>query len=399
MNEFLKKCLVLFALCFVCSIVIGEDPEATGDVRCYKNSCEKIECPNVTCINGTLFNSPSYECGCCKQCILQLSKDQTCGPELSDRECGPGLTCAPKDGKYFCMKKNTTCVQAQYEFDGRKQKGEVGMYEARPECDREGEYVAKKCTPGGSCYCIDKEGKRIFGEGLPDAVLAGETMDCQCSRDYEVAKQLRALDTAAFFHCLPNGNYDKLQCIAQACFCINPTDQSLASVNKEPITNVEDLPCFKEEIHVNKYYRPCEVERNQARQLRFQYSRNNVTVITIDLPICTPDGYYHPLRKSESRMYCANPHGEKIEDFEVGEDSASAKTMNCNCARSRYWLDSSKVSKPTCCKNGNFRPIQCRGGVCFCVNSNGDQVGLEVPSANYASLNCHDPATFPTCDG
>ena len=66
----------------------------------------------------------------------------------------------------------------------------------------------------------------------------------ECSREYEVAKQLKALDAAAFFHCLPNGNYDKLQCIAQACFCINPADQSLAS-NKEPITNVEDLPCCK----------------------------------------------------------------------------------------------------------------------------------------------------------
>ena len=85
--------------------------------------------------------------------------------------------------------------------------------------------------------------KPIAYKALPLSVESAIVFSSECSRDYEVAKQLRALDTAAFFHCLPNGNYDKVQCIAQACFCINPADQSLASGNKEPITNVEDLPC------------------------------------------------------------------------------------------------------------------------------------------------------------
>lgn len=54
-------------------------------------------------------------------------------------------------------------------------------------------------------------------------------------------------------------------------------------------------------MHYNGYYRPCERERGKARALLYKYNSNNITVLKIEMPECTPDGYYHPVRKGESK--------------------------------------------------------------------------------------------------
>ena len=56
-------------------------------------------------------------------------------------------------------------------------------------------------------------------------------------------------------------------------------------------------------------------------------------------------------------------------------------------------MASQNLAKPVCCENGSYRPIQCRGGVCFCVNSNGDQEGIEVALTETSKLNC----SFKSC--
>lgn len=47
------------------------------------------------------------------------------------------------------------------------------------------------------------------------------------------------------------------------------------------------------------------------------------------------------------------------------------------------------LERPVCCKNGNFREIQCRRGMCRCVDSDGRQVGQE--NADVAELSCFKP--------
>ena len=123
MSELLKRISLLLVFCFACSFVLGD--EAIGNVLCYKESCEEAKCPDVNCTNGTLLTSPSYECGCCKLCLEYLGirffksmritnelrenltgKGDTCGLQLSSKECGPGLYCKDSDGKgkYICTK-------------------------------------------------------------------------------------------------------------------------------------------------------------------------------------------------------------------------------------------------------------------------------------------------------
>jgi hypothetical protein len=63
----------------------------------------------------------------------------------------------------------------------------------------------------------------------------------ECSRAYQLALA-GSLQSVQFPHCLPNGNYDTLQCVNQACFCISSTNQTLTS-SIQPITAITELPC------------------------------------------------------------------------------------------------------------------------------------------------------------
>lgn len=49
----------------------------------------------------------------------------------------------------FFNSVNTLCYDAQEEYDYRKMMGTLGMYESRPNCDANGDYVARMCQPGG----------------------------------------------------------------------------------------------------------------------------------------------------------------------------------------------------------------------------------------------------------
>ena len=60
--------------------------------------------------------------------------------------------------------------------------------------------------------------------------------------------------------------------------------------------------------------------------------------------------------------------------YRVPRRSAAANTT-CNCARSSYHMQSAgqRTDLPQCCENGAFRPYQCRGLYCYCVDEHGQQ--------------------------
>lgn len=49
--------------------------------------------------------------------------------------------------------------------------------------------------------------------------------------------------------------------------------------------------------HTPKYYRVCEVERMERQAVLDAYARQNITVVGLEMPNCTPDGFYAPVRK------------------------------------------------------------------------------------------------------
>lgn len=44
------------------------------------------------------------------------------------------------------------------------------------------------------------------------------------------------------------------------------------------------------------------------------------------------------------------------------------------------------TEKPDCCANGNYNPMQCRRGLCRCVDINGNQISKEVSFLDRALL-------------
>jgi len=188
-----------------------------------------------------------------------------------------------------------------------------------------------------------------------------------------------------FPHCLPNGNYDSLQCVDLACYCIDTRNLTITT-SLVPIFVIEELPCFDPEVHYNYYKRPCEMEKSRIDKLKHNYILGNVSVLGLESPDCSPDGYYQPVRKTESSTYCADPLGVKIDDYQITGTSSS----NCACARTRNLLRNLGIPLPQCCSDGSYQKYQCRGGVCFCVDSNtGDQIDLEVQSSDVKSLKCY----------
>lgn len=55
------------------------------------------------------------------------------------------------------------------------------------------------------------------------------------------------------------------------------------------------------------------------------------------------------------------------------------------CAQTELLMMES-LERPVCCKNGNFRRVQCRRGLCRCVDTDGRQDGLE--NADVTKLHC-----------
>jgi len=75
--------------------------------------------------------------------------------------------------------------------------------------------------------------------------------------------------------------------------------------------------------------------------------------------------------------------------YEAVKFSAAAEIINCHCARVRDLLQNSATGKPRCCSNGNYRPWQCVGTKCFCVDKMGRQDMRYNEAEDPSELDCY----------
>lgn len=147
---YLFSCLFVFWI----AIAFGVVPPI-GDVNCKPDSCGGIACQTFNCSYGKVMNSPQSPCSCCKICMQYIGENEICGINYSDRECGPGLTCTrttfgSSKPSYKCGKMDTACFQAQSIYEKKRENGILGMYETRPNCDSNGDFVGRKCQPNAA---------------------------------------------------------------------------------------------------------------------------------------------------------------------------------------------------------------------------------------------------------
>lgn len=75
--------------------------------------------------------------------------------------------------------------------------------------------------------------------------------------------------------------------------------------------------------------RDCELKKARIDIQIAEAEENNEIVIIADMPRCDPDGNYAAIQTNFDRLYCADPNGTKLEDFEVAKFSWEAQEMNC----------------------------------------------------------------------
>ncbi|EFA06927.2 hypothetical protein TcasGA2_TC009876 [Tribolium castaneum] len=389
----------------LCSSTFCSDYTEKNNCRELPDSC-KIQ--NST-YNGLMLPSPD-PCNCCQYCLVNLKENDFCaegedGGLVPDSICGPGLTCdggVCKKMSLAQVKDNTPeCAKAAADYEKRKAEGNIGTMEMPPNCDDSGFYKPYKCNLGQTCSCVDKDGKRIFGE-IPYTSNADSILKCACSRKYQDAFNFfeRHLHPNEHFRCTESGDYDTIQCIGDWCMCTDasdgaPTFPSRSSVNISDISSTTLKDCFQEGVHEEgKYYYPCAEKYLQVLAEINSYKKEGFSeVFEVEFPSCSLDGKYAPVQKNEDGGYCANPDGTPMGDYK-----GDATEMNCNCAKTLLLIPEEANEKPECCSNGNFNRIQCRRGKCYCVDFDGYQdvkntdatKEIEVDADSIEQLFCYE---------
>ncbi|XP_076068640.1 uncharacterized protein LOC143041002 [Oratosquilla oratoria] len=336
--------------------------------------------PAETCKDGVVLKNITT-CNCGFYCINPIEEKEKCFSrvyvDMPDEICGWGLECIDKTtgtGDRTCGKNlQKPCINAsvQYETTGIFNPGEL-----RPNCDGEGKYAGRQCTTGGTCYCVDKDGNRIFGEAL---AVDADNMNCECSRYWN---EIDEDQLSSGMRCLTNGNFDALQCINNVCFCFDSDSQTLTS-GPIPMNILIYLDCYNKSIHTSTYWQPCEKAYHKYMEAETQNFTTGARK-----PRCTVDGFYHQVQYVDTHAFCADKNGKQIENFTA--PIYQSDDMDCNCAHHRKLLEDAKLStKPHCCPNGNYFPWQTRGLLGYCVDNNGNQNGQAEALTNVENLHCY----------
>nr|XP_049700558.1 uncharacterized protein LOC110373801 [Helicoverpa armigera] len=358
---------------------------------------------------GLRMRSPTI-CNCCDYCLVFYGEGEHCstgGPGMGTTigRCGDGLTCtADEDSWTTCTRMKSECHTAQDTYDDREEKGLIGSLEQRPHCDGRGMFAPYECIPAHTCFCQSEEGHRIFGEVLNLGAITTRNLECGCSRFHERLKQRISPGVPTPVvgpRCTSDGNFFPIQCIGRTCYCVNKQtgvivdDSESIDLDTHPIS---DLPCYDRETDLFPQYSegeppynfttPCleDMQEKIALILKSEEEGYNVDYHNT-FPECLPDGTFTRIAMTRTgSKICIDERGHQIEDYESLPTSSDFDNMNCNCAQTANIMRTSP-ERPVCCKNGNFRTIQCRRGMCRCVDEYGRQTAQE--QADVTKLECY----------
>jgi len=439
---------ILLLLPTLFSAVLSDCPTYENNIFCQAGSTNCISCKaggddgvGLPCdgVRLNLFASEEDFCGWCPDtCVPFIEEGERCWQVISGSQvhgmCGPHLECQKQDGDQFptCAKmKGKGCLDAQNEYEEHLESGLVGMDQTRPDCDDDGFWGPVQCTGADVCRCVNKKtGRPIHGVEL-NMTVAVNSMTCGCAREAAELKEMgcgmkvkydgpesRSMgrfeqeytecmnSQESYFpgqlRCMPNGNYDMAQCIAQTtdapnnpayamedCFCYEegkPLNSSLAPINIAHIV----LDCHRpdnETGHYEGFYRPCQKKLVEHKKLVAEYKAAGITYISTEwFEDCDIDGFYSKVQRVQDNPtegFCADKNGDPLEDFQGSYDE-----MDCECAMVRS-LSSQWGEKPSCTVDGSYRNYQCKGGKCYCVNRFGFQCAKEVDQT--ITLDCSNP--------
>ncbi|XP_045581277.2 uncharacterized protein [Procambarus clarkii] len=363
--------------------ILCDDIAAICEHNGIDNQKNATECGE----NQEKFLNPEV-CNCGSTCISNLGEGEFCYTSFATKYptelCGPGLECIisdPNNPDLAVCTRNPArqCINETLQYEDDQAAGTLGPGQYKPNCDQYGKYTPRQCTPGGTCYCVNIKGERLPGEG---SIFKQNNISCACSVHWE---EMKTMGLNLGMRCLPNGNFDPLQCLDNKCFCY---DEVTSTVSYGPFSfdMIENIPCYDPTIHNKEYINPC---HKALEEWNNQDTNDTIVVRETLQPICTPDGYYAAVQYGGKDAYCADLHGNQIENFR--QPITTAQNMNCHCARRRLIMEENDMgsSKPKCCPNGDFYPWQTRGLFAYCVDGNGNQIGVETAFTDIQGLSCY----------
>nr|ALO17560.1 thyroglobulin-like protein [Penaeus monodon] len=114
-------------------------------------------------------------------------------------------------------------------------------------------------------------------------------------------------------------------------------------------------------------------------------------------PTCTKEGFFTekqckgPL--GEQRCVCVDPDGNRLygDAFSYQEDLFDS--MNCKCSRRVWELQQAGEKSVTlhCAANGNYEPLQCEDGWCYCIDpATATPYGSRLPEGAMDRLDCYN---------
>ncbi|XP_052754244.1 uncharacterized protein LOC113510491 [Galleria mellonella] len=413
-----------FNLCyFIVCILFYFIDRVNCDILCEAGFCssyrDEVGCisPVVNCRannathKGIWLPSPTL-CNCCEYCLPLYGENHHCslggpGTGTTVGRCGDGLTCeAASSGGSFCTRMDTECHRAQDDYDDRYTRGETGVLEERPNCDGKGNYSTFSCIPTQTCFCQSEAGERLFGEVLYLGTHTKQNMHCGCSRFHE--RMRRSISPGVRLpvigpRCTSDGNFNPIQCVNNMCYCVDTITGEILhghgkmkiDLNEEPIANLtcynRNLDLFPEQSTGEppyNYTTPCFNKMNETINLILKSEKDGYNMDYFNtIPECLPDGTYGRIARTRNgTKICVDDRGHQIDGYEALPYTPEYNSMNCKCAETSLVMSKS-TEKPVCCKNGNFRRIQCRRGLCRCVDSDGRQDGPDA--ADVTTLKCY----------
>ncbi|XP_050738231.1 uncharacterized protein LOC127009320 isoform X2 [Eriocheir sinensis] len=358
--------------------ILCDDVEAICSQYGYGDNITECESDERKFLNPEI-------CNCGIMCIKNLKEGDSCYTSsltnYPSKMCGPGLVCMQtpsSPNSAMCVRNDAKqCLNETLLYEEEQVLGTLGPGRNKPSCDEYGFYSSRQCSPSSTCYCVNKEGKRLYGEGL---FTQDAEMNCKCSRYWEETLN-KGLNIG--MRCLPNGNFDSLQCLGEICICYNDTTDAV-TYGPVSILMIDFMPCYNSKIHTLSYINPC----HRAQEV-WDNQGSGIIVAEASRPVCSPDGYFAPVQYLRGMAYCADKNGNRIEDYELPIHEAGS--MTCNCPRRRQLMEENGygASKPRCCSDGEYFPWQTRGPHSYCVDENGNQYGTTVTITNMHDLECY----------
>jgi len=221
-----------------------------------------------------------------------------------------------------------------------------------PECDQSGHYRPKQCTRS-KCYCVNPDGTRV--NGYERNTYDAQDMQCGCvRRKHELSQSGRLGETIV---CNELGNFHSHQCRGSVCFCVDHlTGVKKPGAKEVPVSAVARLQQECAPLGANH---PCWDERERA---------TGSGLLGAHPPACDLYGQYAPKQCKGSRCTCVDPAGGALSSYAA--HISETEQMHCHCARQEWEVrrDGLLGVSVRCDTRGNYETQQCVGSACHAVD-------------------------------